>query len=250
MRDHQPHEYGAAIVLQGVTNDGERVDAAHRYAFASKILVADGEDGRYPLTIPCSRWISFPLVTTRLWGVVLLVDPRAEASTPQILNLLQYALSMGYDLNERLRRERLERMTDPMTGVLRREAFDRLVEQSTRGGILVSIDANNLKTINDTQGHAAGDAYLIRIAQSLRSAFRDYDRVFVGRRGGDEFALFLPSISCAVVEKRLREQQQRHDVSYAYGCVECPREATSYTRALELADQRMYTHKQREKMAV
>src|SRR5258708_31676270 len=53
--------------------------------------------------------------------------------------------------------------------------------------LLFYFDVDNLKSINDTAGHAAGDAVLVQTAQVLRGVFRNRD--VVGRLGGDEFAV-------------------------------------------------------------
>lgn len=86
--------------------------------------------------------------------------------------------------------------TDPLTGLMNRRAFDeqiaRDVALSARGDLMFSLamlDLDHLKTINDSQGHAAGDAALIRVADALRERLRSTDDAF--RVGGDEFAVLL-----------------------------------------------------------
>jgi diguanylate cyclase (GGDEF)-like protein len=53
------------------------------------------------------------------------------------------------------------------------------------------VDIDRFKAINDTHGHAAGDAVIRDTAAAIRSQLRDYD--FVGRYGGEEFLMLLPS---------------------------------------------------------
>lgn len=82
--------------------------------------------------------------------------------------------------------------TDALTGLPNRRFFletlrDRL--GSGEGGYLLIIDADHFKTINDTYGHAAGDAALKTIAEQLNSRCRGKDNL--GRIGGEEFAMFL-----------------------------------------------------------
>lgn len=86
--------------------------------------------------------------------------------------------------------------TDPLTGLANRRLIlkhlDSLIATSARHkdhGAVLLIDVDEFKPVNDSRGHAAGDAVLIRIADRLRSAVRAGDTV--GRLGGDEFVVLL-----------------------------------------------------------
>ncbi|WP_430782864.1 putative bifunctional diguanylate cyclase/phosphodiesterase [Actinoplanes sp. G11-F43] len=80
---------------------------------------------------------------------------------------------------------------DGLTGLANRTHFSaetvRLLDAEST---LLLIDLDDFKTINDTMGHAAGDALLITVASRLRGALRETD--LVSRLGGDEFAVLLP----------------------------------------------------------
>jgi diguanylate cyclase (GGDEF)-like protein len=101
-------------------------------------------------------------------------------------------------------RERTERMahlaySDSLTNLPNRTAFVERVDESLRAALrhnrqcaLLFLDFDNFKVINDTYGHQAGDASLIEAAARLRDTVRGDE--MVGRIGGDEFAIFLPSI--------------------------------------------------------
>ncbi len=87
---------------------------------------------------------------------------------------------------------------DPLTHVLGRRGFTEAAEQEIQRCLryhhplsLIMIDIDHFKTINDTHGHAAGDAVLVGFAQLLTSEVREWD--VVGRLGGEEFAVLLPS---------------------------------------------------------
>lgn len=95
--------------------------------------------------------------------------------------------------------EELSRLAlrDDLTGLANRRAFVtvgeqllRVAQRSAETAVLVYIDLDNMKEVNDTYGHAAGDQALIEAAALLRSTFREAD--LVARLGGDEFAVFIP----------------------------------------------------------
>jgi len=87
--------------------------------------------------------------------------------------------------------------TDELTGLTNRrgfvDAFERELDRTTRGltkgGLLLMIDLDNFKNINDAHGHAAGDAALRLVAETLHGAIRRMD--LAGRLGGDEFVLLF-----------------------------------------------------------
>jgi diguanylate cyclase len=80
---------------------------------------------------------------------------------------------------------------DAMTGLLSRSNFLHSVEESRKkGGILVLLDADHFKKINDIHGHEAGDFALKYIANTMTQIVGVHG--FVGRLGGEEFAIYLP----------------------------------------------------------
>lgn len=97
---------------------------------------------------------------------------------------------------------------DPLTGVANRSRFQRFLNQPIgepalgRTGVLILFDMDDFKLVNDSWGHAAGDACLIAFAKRLREAFNQAH--LVSRIGGDEFAVLLPlsgsrrEMECAV----------------------------------------------------
>lgn len=91
--------------------------------------------------------------------------------------------------NERdARRAHQAARTDPLTGLANRRALDE--SRPAADYALVSVDVDYFKTVNDTYGHAVGDAVLRTLAGVLTRFIRGYDTAY--RVGGDEFLLVLP----------------------------------------------------------
>ncbi len=105
-----------------------------------------------------------------------------------------------HNLNLRLHQAKLtaeeQAMTDTLTGLANRRSMDivigRLIQSGTVFG-LMHIDLDFFKQVNDSLGHAAGDAVLQRMARILRDETRDNDTV--ARVGGDEFVLIFPGLA-------------------------------------------------------
>lgn len=91
-----------------------------------------------------------------------------------------------------------EALTDPLTGLANRRALELALEAAVQAGgrseavppfALAHLDLDFFKQVNDTHGHAAGDAVLIEVARILKAETRKHD--LVARVGGDEFVLVL-----------------------------------------------------------
>lgn len=89
--------------------------------------------------------------------------------------------------------------TDDLTGVANRSALNELIEDAIADEtsfVLLLLDMDDFKSVNDTLGHAAGDELLMIVAQRLSNIVGDDGTV--GRLGGDEFVLFVPGIDASV----------------------------------------------------
>jgi diguanylate cyclase (GGDEF)-like protein len=96
--------------------------------------------------------------------------------------------------------------TDVLTGLKNRREFDRALHTIPRQPFAVlSLDVDGLKVTNDAHGHAAGDALLRTVGQTLGLLVRGWD--VMARVGGDEFAALLPEIGvfgANLVAERMR----------------------------------------------
>lgn len=102
---------------------------------------------------------------------------------------------------------------DGLTGTWLRQAGLRLLEQEldraarTDSPLSIAfVDLDGLKTLNDTAGHAAGDAALVSVARALLAGLRGYDHVV--RWGGDEFLCILPAVTRDAAVGRMVDVRQ------------------------------------------
>jgi diguanylate cyclase (GGDEF)-like protein len=147
-------------------------------------------------------------------------------------------------------------VTDPLTGLSNRRGLERWGERSQsdqdqkRSLAAIVIDLDHFKQVNDSQGHAAGDALLVRLADLLRSQCRP-DDVLV-RLGGEEFLVIAPvTLDAAVVlAERLRGAVEAvldpvtASIGVAKVTTSSPDEwSEALWRAIEVADQALYEAK-------
>ena len=95
---------------------------------------------------------------------------------------------------------------DPLTDLLNRGAYDRILElyqSESRDFALILVDVDTFKSVNDGNGHAVGDAILKKVARLLTVTFRNID--YICRIGGDEFAIIMvemtSDLSYTITEK-------------------------------------------------
>lgn len=107
---------------------------------------------------------------------------------------------------------------------------------------LLTFDCNGLKTVNDTCGHEAGDALLIRIAGILRSIFGNNNTY---RVGGDEFIAAISGISRSAFESLVKQSEEKIGDLASFGCVYKEKVDIDITALLKVADDIMYQQKKR-----
>ena len=150
-------------------------------------------------------------------------------------------------------------LTDDLTNLYNRRGFLRAgtqllsaASQDKRGALLFYVDVDDLKSINDSAGHAAGDSVLTRTAQVLRAVFRDSD--VIGRLGGDEFAALAPATDPNASNRILHQLQEavaadnlsraELSLSLSVGFAQFnPRKQGSISDLLRKADLAMYENK-------
>ena len=144
---------------------------------------------------------------------------------------------------------------DHLTGALNRRAIERLgegaIERARRHGrglSLLLLDLDDLKSVNDRHGHAAGDRVLIRVVERLRCLLRAGD--FLARVGGDEFVVILDasqSENADAVGARVRAELAREDheppIAVSVGLAKLEGATDDFQALLARADRAMYESK-------
>ncbi|MCE1228272.1 MAG: GGDEF domain-containing protein [Firmicutes bacterium] len=218
----------APLVMVRLDESGQRaLDALQqlREAGEEPYVILLGEEPSQPvqrklMLAGVKDWLSLPLSSTRV-----LLACRRGLDWLQSRCLRREFQSQIHDLRERrlhLEMEtsalRNEVLTDPLTGLLNRRAFDQNLESTFnqwerhhRTFVLILGDLDHFKLINDRFGHMVGDDVLRAVADRLRSGLRRSDLAF--RVGGEEFAILLPETSLQagtdVAEKLRRRIDER-----------------------------------------
>ena len=184
---------------------------------------------------------------------------KGEITPRMIERSLRYALKLGETL-EALRRLATR---DPLTGLLNRREFERvLVEEEERARRfqhplgLVMVDIDFFKKVNDTHGHSAGDVVLCEVARRVSQELRTVDRAM--RYGGEELvlvrvqtdragALDLARRVCQAVEREPIKISDTLEinVTVSAGAAALPQDADSGLKLLNAADKVLYAAKAR-----
>jgi len=219
--------------------------------FVAPAILATGASGGDRVntgTIAATSVIIFALVVLRMRWTLERIDAQTRS--------LEQALALRDGLERELRRQASH---DSLTGLANRELLHSRVEQALaragrqHGGVAVCFcDLDRFKMINDSMGHAVGDALLVAAARRITSTVRPSDTV--ARLGGDEFAVLMEDIDAldeaVVVAERivaaLREPfdlpEREIRLSVSVGVAVATLE-TSTAALLSEADQAMYAAK-------
>jgi diguanylate cyclase (GGDEF)-like protein/PAS domain S-box-containing protein len=223
------------------------------------LLEGEAED------LPVRSIIIAPLILDdQALGALILSASSRSAFTQDDLRLLEsFAATISAAINNSLLHSRMQRLaiTDSVTNLYNRRGFYELarreIERARRFGHSLSVimmDLDQLKSVNDTYGHAVGDQVLRTLADRLSQHVREFD--ILCRYGGDEFALLLPETDlfmAASVAERLRvsiaDEPIKTEggpvlVTISLGVTKATPNTTNLEELLKSADRALYAAKQ------
>ncbi|TCB50997.1 sensor domain-containing diguanylate cyclase [Acinetobacter sp. ANC 4779] len=196
-----------------------------------------------------------------LFGTLCAIDPEPQSKAlledaplfDLIAKMLSFTIQAELKTAKYIRkaeRFEMESLSDPMTGLFNRRAWDQLIKLEEERCKLyghptavIMIDLNDLKITNDTLGHAAGDELIQRMSLTLKDIIRSND--IVARLGGDEFAVLSIETNLENAKKfvlRIQSAFAKAGISAAIGLA--MRNPTfGLVAAITEADAKMYQNK-------
>ena len=198
----------------------------------------------------------FPLLVVfgGLAQVIVMSETPIFCFSSTILMLIFYIGSMKTQIS-----------TDPLTGLNNRGQLANYVAQKSnihhenRLTIVIMLDINDFKLINDTYGHAEGDRALTLVSNALKEVVRNHSiPMFLARYGGDEFILVahptseseIDAIICEIrerIEARCRMEGTPYTISIGAGYDKLAGETDTFQKCMQRADEKLYEDKARQK---
>jgi two-component system, cell cycle response regulator len=248
------------LVAHGVDTDGTAFDVL--WPAATLLLALAAWQRSRPIQILVEGWLILVLPTVFGLGALGVLVAARFGSMPAVAialataTLLAVIVRMAMTFGENLRMiaaSRQEALTDALTGLgnrrrLMRDLSDALTQvNESEPRVLIAFDLDGFKGYNDAFGHPAGDALLARLGRNLELMIGTMGHAY--RLGGDEFSALVKAGPmqaqhvAAAASAALADRGGGFDVTSSYGLVLLPQEAADPELALQIADQRLYSHK-------
>ncbi|MBC9928056.1 MULTISPECIES: sensor domain-containing diguanylate cyclase [unclassified Leucobacter] len=184
----------------------------------------------------------FALIGFAVWWSGLHISSASTVLYAVLISLFCYETGVF------LQRETSRRATtDPLTGALNRfgivDRGNNELRRAARTGEALTVavvDFDNFKRLNDTRGHAAGDAALRDTVAQWRGAVRSHD--IIGRSGGDEFVFILPATELEQAESLLRRLREDAVHPWTWGCAQATA-GEDLAQLMARADEQIYQRK-------
>lgn len=253
---------GADTRLEGLVLRGE-APVFRAIDVGIPVTAGPGEDVFGPGTPERRRaereGVVLPLFDGRVAIGALVIIGRRIDTANEALNRLVTELGPRLAAARALQAAEHRATTDVLTGLPNREMFERRVRELKSNGArelasVVYVDLDHFKKLNDSMGHAAGDAALRHVAAIFASHIRDRD--LVARMGGEEFAVWLPGAPLAegmAVAERIRRSVETMVWSFggkvwpltvSCGVAAMPEHGRDPHNLLMLADKALYRAKE------
>ena len=212
-------------------------------------------------------WMGIPMKGTHVNGVMVIASYRANAfnrSDFELLSNIAQRAALALDntyhhamVEEQARLDSLTRVYNHSYFIQQLREQANTYQANNQSLSLIMLDIDYFKQFNDTFGHTVGDEILISLCDAIRQHIKKTDAV--GRWGGEEFAISLPNTDrqqALQVAERIRKTLATIKVNHSkhaeipvptisMGIAVFPEEAIEIMQLIDLADQRLYTAKER-----
>ena len=195
-------------------------------------------------------------VAAVLYVAAIVVTPRVPtgdvmtyATAIRFVTFTSCGVLVGWFASEHRRHvEKLRDLADRdfLTGILNTRVFDEALARRCAAGrpfLLLLGDMDNLKAVNDTHGHTAGNNELRRLADVLMKLIEPADEL--ARVGGDEFAILTEGTAAKAPEvcRQLRDRLGAEDLRVTFGWAALPHDGVASLELFRKADDRLYAAK-------
>ena len=193
-----------------------------------------------------------------VWAATAAGQPRFRGTDVRFLEGIAGQLAVAIGRAELFSRVSSLAYEDPLTGLANRRAIEERLTRaagraSKRGTELTVLlcDVDNLKAINDSRGHDAGDEALVRVSEALVGAGAGIPGTFVARLSGDEFCVILEGgglkLARELAAAALATLHEDHDVGVSLSCgaAAAGRGTSTPAQLLRAADAAQYVAKRR-----
>lgn len=241
-----------------VKENGEVIVEGMPEGEASKTF--EGKNIDYLCPVGINDW----WVYIRLPGNILMEDLKGQGIFYLLISMKLMFVLLCFILDKyHTKKIILEKLakTDSLTELWNRKTIEEKINSCLSAGgqknhVLVVLDVDRFKKVNDTEGHLAGDILIKRIAAALEDTFGDIG--IVSRMGGDEFAVFLPAAEgrdtiqevrerieklFAEVDKMAEKENWKCSISLSVGAAVATEEKCSFEALYGMADNKMYEAK-------
>ena len=260
---HNSYEYAAKGVSKEIENLNEvpiqiiaswikKFEREGSFYISNLDLEKDREDERAYECLKAQNvnsLLAVPLIRNReIIGFIGVDNPRKNYRDFPFLSSVQFFIMNRLDT--KAQQEKLQYLSyrDALTNLYNRNRYMNVLEsyQQKKGQLIrnvgvIYMDLNELKKVNDEQGHEAGDSYIRRAAQQIVAVFPEHTY----RIGGDEFVVLYPEIEEKEFEyfsSQLQQNMKKHHISISYGVV-WKDNCMDLNKLLEEADKKMYEDK-------
>lgn len=248
--------------LQMAVNSNKKIAAFTSQTYNKYVICTPVGINDWYITIGFDKKLYDDLLT-REWGnIKKLIDYLLALIITFVIVLIGTMIIMRIIYNNTNKKLLKQANMDLLTGLYNKMATESMIMQyikdnSRAGGILFILDIDNFKNINDSRGHAEGDAVLKRVGLHLKETYGEHH--VVGRIGGDEFIIFIKDI---LLEHELTEQIKKmkeclqvlsqtegnvQPCTFSAGASLYPNDAQDFSNLYKAADRALYEAKKNGK---